>query len=476
MRASLTPLACRAWQLPLARRRRRRRLRRVAGAPLRAGRLARHARRARGPGTRPLGLGRRVAPDPLLSRRRRLAHRVGPARLGAVARDRSGARRRRRRRLVRAPRRRLGGGQRGDAARRRHPLRARRRRRAVPELRVAAARCASRCWSPRRGSCARATRSRRWSRRPGPPARGWRSARRIRTARPSSWMTAGAWRPTASSGRAARGCPLFPGVLEAAHHPPGRLLLRGDADWRTPGVPGWVDYDGAAYGLGDLDGGGVKVAPDREGPVRPRDARTPRRPRARAPRAHVRRPSLPGARRRAARRPPRLPVRADRRHAVRHRPAPRARQARVVDGRRLRPRLQARPRARRADRGVADRRPGAGARASPSGRAVDERAAHRRRPTICSADAPALRERLKVAGRAADKAQVPPHGMSGSSRRARSSLRRPMRLIVARCEVRYSGRLSALLPEALRLIMVKSDGSVMVHADSRRCSSSSPTG
>jgi endonuclease len=40
-----------------------------------------------------------------------------------------------------------------------------------------------------------------------------------------------------------------------------------------------------------------------------------------------------------------------------------------------------------------------------------------------------------------------------------------VRLIVARCEVRYSGRLSAVLPEALRLIMVKSDGSVMVHAD-----------
>ena len=40
-----------------------------------------------------------------------------------------------------------------------------------------------------------------------------------------------------------------------------------------------------------------------------------------------------------------------------------------------------------------------------------------------------------------------------------------MRLIVARCEVRYSGRLSAVLPEALRLIMVKSDGSVLVHAD-----------
>ncbi|HLJ01878.1 MAG TPA: endonuclease NucS [Solirubrobacteraceae bacterium] len=40
-----------------------------------------------------------------------------------------------------------------------------------------------------------------------------------------------------------------------------------------------------------------------------------------------------------------------------------------------------------------------------------------------------------------------------------------MRLIVARCEVRYSGRLDALLPEALRLIIVKADGSVLVHAD-----------
>ena len=40
-----------------------------------------------------------------------------------------------------------------------------------------------------------------------------------------------------------------------------------------------------------------------------------------------------------------------------------------------------------------------------------------------------------------------------------------MRLIVARCEVRYSGRAEALLPEALRLLMIKADGSVMVHAD-----------
>ncbi|MGI8862992.1 MAG: endonuclease NucS [Solirubrobacteraceae bacterium] len=40
-----------------------------------------------------------------------------------------------------------------------------------------------------------------------------------------------------------------------------------------------------------------------------------------------------------------------------------------------------------------------------------------------------------------------------------------MRLIVARCEVRYSGRLTALLPQALRLIIIKADGSVLVHAD-----------
>jgi RecB family endonuclease NucS len=40
-----------------------------------------------------------------------------------------------------------------------------------------------------------------------------------------------------------------------------------------------------------------------------------------------------------------------------------------------------------------------------------------------------------------------------------------MRLIVARCEVRYSGRLHALLPEAVRLIMLKADGSVLIHAD-----------
>lgn len=40
-----------------------------------------------------------------------------------------------------------------------------------------------------------------------------------------------------------------------------------------------------------------------------------------------------------------------------------------------------------------------------------------------------------------------------------------MRLLVARCEVRYSGRLSAVLPEAVRLLILKDDGSVLVHDD-----------
>ena len=40
-----------------------------------------------------------------------------------------------------------------------------------------------------------------------------------------------------------------------------------------------------------------------------------------------------------------------------------------------------------------------------------------------------------------------------------------MRLLVARCEVRYTGRLTAMLPLSTRLLMLKEDGSVLVHAD-----------
>jgi endonuclease len=42
---------------------------------------------------------------------------------------------------------------------------------------------------------------------------------------------------------------------------------------------------------------------------------------------------------------------------------------------------------------------------------------------------------------------------------------RPVRVVVARCEVVYTGRLTAFLPEAVRLLLFKADGSVLVHAD-----------
>ena len=40
-----------------------------------------------------------------------------------------------------------------------------------------------------------------------------------------------------------------------------------------------------------------------------------------------------------------------------------------------------------------------------------------------------------------------------------------MRLVVARCQVDYAGRLTAHLPMATRVLMLKSDGSVLVHSD-----------
>jgi len=42
-----------------------------------------------------------------------------------------------------------------------------------------------------------------------------------------------------------------------------------------------------------------------------------------------------------------------------------------------------------------------------------------------------------------------------------------VRLVVAKCSVDYSGRLTAHLPMAMRLILIKADGSVSIHADDR---------
>jgi sarcosine oxidase len=53
------------------------------------------------------------------------------------------------------------------------------------------------------------------------------------------------------------------------------LFLDGGPAWAAPGVPGWVDYDAAMYGTGDVDGLGVKMALDVEGPPLDPDAPLP---------------------------------------------------------------------------------------------------------------------------------------------------------------------------------------------------------
>lgn len=57
-------------------------------------------------------------------------------------------------------------------------------------------------------------------------------------------------------------------------------------------------------------------------------------------------------------------------------------------------------------------------------------------------------------------------GLSLDHVRRRQDGPRAMRLVVARCEVTYTGRLTAVLPEAVRPPPLKSDGSVLEHDDS----------
>lgn len=66
---------------------------------------------------------------------------------------------------------------------------------------------------------------------------------------------------------------LFPGLVELRVTRQELLFLEGGPEWRD--VPCWVDYDGAAYGTGDVDDLGVKVASDREGPIIEPDADLP---------------------------------------------------------------------------------------------------------------------------------------------------------------------------------------------------------
>ena len=157
------------------------------------------------------------------------------------------------------------------------------------------------------------------------------------------------------------------------------FFFDGGPAWAGPTVPAFVDFDRAIYGTRDLDGLGVKAAPDLDGPPLDPDAELPAAgAEGEAVARRVPRRALPGARGRAARRLEVLPLRAHARLALRRRPPPRAR-GRVAARRRLRPRLQARAGAGRAADRCAGRR-GAAEQALRARRAQHAQpAAHRRR-------------------------------------------------------------------------------------------------
>ena len=280
----------------LARRRRRRSVRRIARPPVRTHRMGRHARRARRPRSRPVRVGRRVADHPLRARRGRVAHGVRAPGLGAVARDRPGARRPLGRALARPRRRRLGGGERADDAGARHPLLAdrsggllselRRRRHRVGAVGARGRRPEGARRDPHAGRAGGAGRG---------DARAERGAPR-RRARSCS-TTAGGSRPTASSGPAARGCRGCSRASSTCGSPSRTSSTSGRA--RRGGRP--------ASDVGRLRGRRLRRRrrrrPRREGVLGPRGPRRLRRrrrprpgPRARAPGARDPRPPLPRAR------------------------------------------------------------------------------------------------------------------------------------------------------------------------------------
>ena len=91
----------------------------------------------------------------------------------------------------------------------------------------------------------------------GPPA-----ARRTRLEADAVVWACGGWLPH-----------LFPGLASVTTTRQDLFFLDGGEPWTH--APGWVDYDGAVYGTGDLDDLGVKGAPDFEGPPLAPDADLP---------------------------------------------------------------------------------------------------------------------------------------------------------------------------------------------------------
>jgi len=60
---------------------------------------------------------------------------------------------------------------------------------------------------------------------------------------------------------------LFPDHVELRVTRQDVYFFGAPPAWQAPSVPGWVDFQGGIYGVGDLDGRGFKASPDREGPA-----------------------------------------------------------------------------------------------------------------------------------------------------------------------------------------------------------------
>jgi glycine/D-amino acid oxidase-like deaminating enzyme len=91
---------------------------------------------------------------------------------------------------------------------------------------------------------------------------------------------------------------LFPELVQLRVTQQDLFFFDTPPEWNTPPVPGFVDYDGAAYGLGALDGNGLKLGPDVDGPPLDPDQwpRSPRPENERATREYLamRFPALEG--------------------------------------------------------------------------------------------------------------------------------------------------------------------------------------
>jgi sarcosine oxidase len=59
---------------------------------------------------------------------------------------------------------------------------------------------------------------------------------------------------------------LFPELVQLRVTQQDLFFFDVPPEWTTPPLPGFVDYDHAAYGLGALDGNGMKMGPDVDGP------------------------------------------------------------------------------------------------------------------------------------------------------------------------------------------------------------------